>query len=280
MRSIRLCTVLLLLAPAAARAADATAAPAPATPGTAAARAHYEQGTRLYDLGRYDEAAAEFQRTFELSGAPELLFNIAQSEALAKHYERALLSYRSYLRRLPDAPNRPYVERRIHEMQELAARKQAARAARAPAPTPAAVAPPPATVAPTTRPAPPARAVPLVDDGPRRLRLRRAGYALGGLAAAALAAGVATTVLSQSAQSTLERDARQNSQTFTPALERLYTTGRAEGVAGAVCFAAAGAFVVSSAVTLALGLRHPEARVALAPAFGRGSAALALAGRF
>ena len=57
----------------------------------AEARARYENGTRKFDVGKYDDAAREFQAAYEIVGAPEILFNIAQSLRLAGKYEQALL---------------------------------------------------------------------------------------------------------------------------------------------------------------------------------------------
>ncbi|MEZ4385549.1 MAG: hypothetical protein R3A79_29800 [Nannocystaceae bacterium] len=46
-----------------------------------AAQAAYEEGTQAYALGNFDQAVAAFERSYALSGRPELLFNLGQSYA-------------------------------------------------------------------------------------------------------------------------------------------------------------------------------------------------------
>jgi len=83
------------------------------------AREHYRKGTKAYDLGRYLEAAKEYEAAYEIKDDPALLYNIAQAYRLGGNVNEALRSYRSFLRRLPDAPNRAEVEAKILELQKL-----------------------------------------------------------------------------------------------------------------------------------------------------------------
>ncbi|MFH0899036.1 MAG: SBBP repeat-containing protein, partial [Pseudomonadota bacterium] len=85
------------------------------------AREHYQAGIIKYDLGQFDAAISEFQKAFELSNAPRLLFNIAQAYRLKNDYARARFFYKSYLRRQPDAANRQDVEARLQEIDEILA---------------------------------------------------------------------------------------------------------------------------------------------------------------
>jgi tetratricopeptide (TPR) repeat protein len=62
------------------------------------ARKHYDTATAAYALGRYDDAATEFERAFTLKPDPAILYNAAQAYRLAGKRERALELYRSYLR--------------------------------------------------------------------------------------------------------------------------------------------------------------------------------------
>jgi len=44
----------------------------------ATARAHYETATRLYDVGEYEKALAEFKAAYVAKDDPAFLFNIGQ----------------------------------------------------------------------------------------------------------------------------------------------------------------------------------------------------------
>ncbi len=103
-------------APASALAQTQPAADGSATDAAARARDHASKGRRLYDLRRYDPAIREFEQAYQLDNDPAHLYNIAQSHRLANHVPEAIAAYRAYLDCLPDAPNRPDVERRIAEL--------------------------------------------------------------------------------------------------------------------------------------------------------------------
>jgi tetratricopeptide (TPR) repeat protein len=85
----------------------------------ARARSLYEKGTTLYDLGKYLDAAHSYEEAYALKNDTALLFNIGQAYRLGGDYASALRSYKSFLRRMPDAPNRSEVERHIGELQKL-----------------------------------------------------------------------------------------------------------------------------------------------------------------
>jgi tetratricopeptide (TPR) repeat protein len=133
---------------------------------TAAAREHYQRGTAFYDLGKYQEAIREFEAAYQAKNDPALLYNLAQSHRLAGNSEQALHFYRTYLRRVPKAPNRAEIEGRISSLEKLQEQKSATQIAPpnhsipppAPQPGEAPTGPPPAPVtAPpvATTPAPP-----------------------------------------------------------------------------------------------------------------------------
>ena len=81
------------------------------------ARQHFEDGSRLYDLGKFREAAREYEEAYKYKPEPALLFNIGQAYRGAGATNDALTAYKSYLRRLPDAPNRHEVEAMIEKLQ-------------------------------------------------------------------------------------------------------------------------------------------------------------------
>ena len=91
---------------------------------TTDARAHYARGTKLYDLGRYLDAAKEYEATYELKDDPVILFNIGQAYRLGHAYPDAIRAYKSYLRRVPEAPQRAAIEGYIAEMQAAIDREQ------------------------------------------------------------------------------------------------------------------------------------------------------------
>jgi hypothetical protein len=112
-KTIALCA--FLFGAAVANAQPASKAPTAAEK-KAQAKALYEKGLSAYNLGKFTQAIDAFTKAYELSQAPGLLFNIAQSHRLNKDYEKASFFYSTYLRLKPDAANRADVEQRIQEM--------------------------------------------------------------------------------------------------------------------------------------------------------------------
>ncbi len=89
------------------------------------AREHYSRATTAYDLGKFAEAAREFEQAYRLKNDPALLFNIAQAYRFDGRYQQALFSYRAFLRRLPAASNRRQVETSMTELQEILDKQKA-----------------------------------------------------------------------------------------------------------------------------------------------------------
>lgn len=77
------------------------------------ARALFEAGRIAFRDGRFEEARGHFQRSYELSGRAELLYNIASADDRLRHDEAALRGFEQYLAEVADAPNRAEVEARI-----------------------------------------------------------------------------------------------------------------------------------------------------------------------
>jgi hypothetical protein len=61
------------------------------------ARSYYEKGDAAYGLGKFDEAAGWFSKSYDAWPATDLLFNIAQAHRRAGDCKQALLVYRRYL---------------------------------------------------------------------------------------------------------------------------------------------------------------------------------------
>jgi tetratricopeptide (TPR) repeat protein len=85
----------------------------------------YKRATAHFNLGRFKEAAAEYEQVFETHPDPVILYNIAQSYRLAGGYdEKALFFYKSYMRGNPKAPNREEVQQRIAALEESVAQQK------------------------------------------------------------------------------------------------------------------------------------------------------------
>jgi hypothetical protein len=109
------------------------------------AKEHYEKATRFYEVEKYAEAIDEYQRVYLLVDDPNMLYNIAQAYRLWGKPDEAIRSYRNFLRRSPNAPNRADVEKKIGDLEKTIEERR-----RATTPTP-----PPVTAPPTTTEAPP-----------------------------------------------------------------------------------------------------------------------------
>jgi tetratricopeptide (TPR) repeat protein len=101
----------------------------------AKAREHFAAARIHYDLKEYEPALQEFKDAYRWVQDPVFLFNIAQCHWKLGHQREAVDFYRNYLRRAPNAPNRPEVERRVQEL-EAAIKAHAPPPPTAPEPAP------------------------------------------------------------------------------------------------------------------------------------------------
>ncbi|HEX6835694.1 MAG TPA: tetratricopeptide repeat protein [Polyangia bacterium] len=241
------------------------------------AREHYQEGTKAYDLGRFDDAAREYEQAYEAKDDPALLFNIAQAYRFGKRYDKAILSYRSYLRRVPDAPNRAEIQSIMVELQRLLDEQkkteskpptdtlQPVAPAAGGATTPS-VSPPPAPAAPTVAQT---ESPPTGDREAERRgrRLKLIGIGVGAVGVAALIAGAA---LWGAAGATADHVNNLTMPTvFDPAEESRFNTFQTTGIA---LVAVGGAALVTGAALLAVGVtKEHRNRVALVPAAGSGA---------
>ena len=100
---------LLLLAASSASTAHAQA--------TFDARAEFGLATRAYEEGRFEDALGHFERCYEMTGEPDLLYNIATVQDRLRQDEAALASFRAYLEARPRAEDRAAVEARIRALE-------------------------------------------------------------------------------------------------------------------------------------------------------------------
>jgi tetratricopeptide (TPR) repeat protein len=120
MKTILLAAAVLVALPAAAK-----------TGSVERARALFREATRDYNLGEFRQALGEFRAAYKEYQEPRILFDIAQCHRQLDDKAQAITLYRSYLRELPDAPNRAQVE---SEIASLDVQLHAQPAATAPAP--------------------------------------------------------------------------------------------------------------------------------------------------
>jgi len=95
------------------------------------ARNLFEAGRLAMEDGRFEDALDYFQRAYELSGRPALLYNVATVAERLGRDEVALDALERYLAERPEADDRRAIERRIELLRERLA------SAPATAPTPA-----------------------------------------------------------------------------------------------------------------------------------------------
>jgi tetratricopeptide (TPR) repeat protein len=88
-----------------------------------AARDAFDEAERLYQLGRFEEAIASYEKAYALDAQPAFLYNIAlahrrqyEIDKKPEHLRRARELYRNYLLLEPTTPRRAGIERLIEEL--------------------------------------------------------------------------------------------------------------------------------------------------------------------
>ena len=80
----------------------------------------YTEGQTAYDDKRYDDAITAWQKSYDLSHLPALVFNLAQAQRLAGHCTKAVDSYQAFIKLDPASPQRADAESRLKEIQPCA----------------------------------------------------------------------------------------------------------------------------------------------------------------
>jgi tetratricopeptide (TPR) repeat protein len=119
-RAWLLAVVLVTMAPMTARADQESG-----DQNRAAAGQAYREGQRQYDLNDFAKALDLFKRAYTLYDEPALLYNIAQCYRQLGDEEQAIKFYKSYLRRMPSAPNRDDVTRLVAGLEKSSNEKRA-----------------------------------------------------------------------------------------------------------------------------------------------------------
>jgi tetratricopeptide (TPR) repeat protein len=255
-----LCPLVVLLpstASAQRRRAAATASP------QEEARELYKKGMTHYEIGEFDAAIDAFKRAYQLTSAPGLLFNIAQVYRMKKDPEQAVYFYRTYLRLMPDAPNRADVEVLIAENQALvdAEHERQRAAAAAAAAAVAAAPPPPAPLPPRPRP------------WKRELWI---GTGIAALGVGALGAAIGLGLRATSAADSISRADAARDVPWDAAKQQLYHDGQRFATASTVLYVTGGVLVAGGATLAAIGLRDRARARTLALVPTRGGAALVM----
>jgi tetratricopeptide (TPR) repeat protein len=101
------------------------------------AKAHYEKGTRLYEIREYDKALLEYKAAYLAQPDPAFLFNIGQCYRKLGQSQEALSFFQEYLKKAtPDDPNRHQVEARVRDIEAEAKLKAEAAQTASPPSTP------------------------------------------------------------------------------------------------------------------------------------------------
>ena len=90
---------------------------APARADVTKAKAHYEHGLALYQVGEYRQALEEFKAAHLEKPDPAFLYNMGQCFRQLGDTDSALTFYKRYLSLDPESPLRGDVERRIQELE-------------------------------------------------------------------------------------------------------------------------------------------------------------------
>lgn len=205
---------------------------------TEESRQHFLKGQQFFDVGRWDEAAEEFEKAYSTRNDPTFIYNMAQSYRRKGDTKRALDLYKNYLIKAPKSPQRAEVEERISALQDQlngeSASKASAPGTVAPLPSSVPSAPPvqpmsapveSASGAPAPQPTLPAApsasaasapAAPSVlaqsqvattDTGDRGHGMRVAGMACGAAGVAAVVAGLVFSLEARSYSNKVETSA-------------------------------------------------------------------------
>jgi hypothetical protein len=99
-------------------------APAPSENDIEVAKAHYRTGELNYEAGRFADAAREFEEAYRLTAHGELLYNMGKCYDAVGDLRGALVAYRKFLATVPVSSDRPFVEKRTGELENVISRIQ------------------------------------------------------------------------------------------------------------------------------------------------------------
>jgi tetratricopeptide (TPR) repeat protein len=206
------------------------------------AKRHYKLGEEMFARSDFEEAVDHFEKAHELSGRPELLYNIGRCHEFMGNLEEAIEVYEAFV--ASDHDLVPVVEKRVANLKEKLARRQEAGADGA-----------------GSGPVEGAReGKPLLPLGPlapeRGRGLRISGWVLVGAGVASLAAGAALGAVAAGKASDLEEAAAAHQPWADHRASE--DQGEALELGQIISLAAGGAAAATGAVLLYLGHRGEE----------------------
>jgi tetratricopeptide (TPR) repeat protein len=130
-RAILLVLMVILTMPAAGAAqadtdgeAAAQAAPADDAARDEQARMHFRVGSEYYAEGDFESALREFERAYEQSGRPGLLYNLYLSHQQLANLDEAISFLERYLAEVPEVEERATLEQRLVHLRARRERRQ------------------------------------------------------------------------------------------------------------------------------------------------------------
>lgn len=271
-------------------------AAAPQDEATAAAREAYNEGEKAYRLGKFEDAAMAFERAYELSGLPDILYNIGLShlrwydiDPELGHLRKARVVFQNYvieIQKDPELGDLEEAEALIAKIDETIAEQVAADEA-----------------AGAGQPADPGAPIDYGPDPGKKLRLGGAvAMGLGGLlVVGGVVSGVVLGVRSQEFEEQLQAEyaqynadgcmadnARPECDESNQRIETYRSNGRrANALAVGLGLSLGGVGlvgVVTGAVLFVQGnkktKRWEQRQIAVRPVWERGRAGVAISGRF
>jgi tetratricopeptide (TPR) repeat protein len=110
------------------------------------AKRHNQAAKKLFSLGQFEKAAAEYEKAYEAKPHAVYLFNLAQCHKRIggrTHLEKAIFYYRSYLANEPASPMREDIEAEIVKLGKQLASAPPLAVGKPPPPRPPRSTPPP-----------------------------------------------------------------------------------------------------------------------------------------
>ncbi|MDX2093334.1 MAG: hypothetical protein SFX73_36155 [Kofleriaceae bacterium] len=206
------------------------------------AQTHIDEGTKHFNVQRYDRAAEEYQAAYLIDPKPEYLYAVAQAQRLAGDCAKSVQSYRAYLRTQPADVDRAKAETNLARCLEELKRREV--------PTQAADTEAPDAVPPTAEVAPP--------QAPAHAKSYLVGHVLVGAGLVALGAG---GYLYRDGHRTIEaHNAATTYDEFITSSAGVDDARRRQ-VIGVSALAAGGGLVLGGVVFYVLRARAPETRV-------------------